>query len=111
MLTALNVNYLVAAYGVFSQITVFVRSSWFAASDTLAAFTGIFIGEEDKPSLMETQKITLIHSLLCTFTIAVLLFIFAEPLAELFLKSNDPEALKMGLNVYAYPVSRCHFIR
>ncbi len=97
LLTALNMRYLVAAYGVFAQITVFVRSSWFAASDTLASFTGIFIGEEDKASLMETQKITLLHSLLCTCTIAVLLFVFAEPLTGLFLKSNDPEALRMGV--------------
>lgn len=96
ILTALNMRYLVAAYGVFSQITVFVRSAWFAALDTLSSFSGIFIGEEDKALLMETQKISLLHSSLFTCTVAVLLFVFAAPLAGLFLKSNDPEALRIG---------------
>ena len=96
MLTAFNTPYLVAAYGVFSQITVFVRSSWFAPSDTLNAFAGIFIGEEDKESLKETQKISLRHSLVYTSVVTVILFVFAEPLANMFLKSNDPEALRMA---------------
>jgi len=35
LLTAVSTPYLVAAYGVFSQITVFVRSSWiYGAGDS-----------------------------------------------------------------------------
>ena len=97
MLTALNLRYLVAAYGVFSQITVFVRSSWYAPADTLHAFAGIFIGEEDRNSLKEVQKISLLHALTYTSVVTALLFVFAEPLASVFLKSNDPEALRMSV--------------
>ena len=95
MLTGFNLQYLVAAYGVFSQITVFVRSSWYAPSDTLLAFSGIFIGEEDRNSLKELQKISLTHALISTSAVTAFLFVFAVPLARVFLKSNDPEALRI----------------
>ena len=48
LLTSLNMPYLVAAYGVFSQITVYIRSSWSSASSNLLVFSGIFVGEEDR---------------------------------------------------------------
>ena len=97
MLTALNIRYLVAAYGVFAQITVFVSSSWYAPADTLHAFAGIFIGEEDRNSLKEVQKISLLHALLWTSIVTALMFVFAVPLTWIFLKSNDPEALRMSV--------------
>ena len=96
MLTALHVPYLVAAYGVFAQIKVFVRSSWYAPADSLQAFTGIFIGEEDRNSLKEVQKISLTHALVYTSIVTAMLFVFAPQLAGVFLKSNDPEALRMS---------------
>ncbi len=96
MLTALHVQYLVAAYGVFSQVTVFVRFSWYAPADTLHAFSGIFIGEEDRHSLREVQKISLLHALTYTSAVTAAMFIFAVPLSEIFLKSHDPAALRMG---------------
>ena len=97
MLTAVNMNYLVAAYGVFSQITTFVRSSWWGPADTLHSFAGVFIGEEDKPSLKKIQKLALTHALLYTSVIAILLFAFAYPLSCLFLRSDDPEAVQLGV--------------
>ena len=97
MLTALNVLYLVAAYGVFAQVTVFVRSAWYAPADSLHAFSGIFIGEEDRDSLKGIQKISLLHALLYCCFVTALLFAFAEPLSRVFLKSNDPEALRMAV--------------
>ena len=96
MLTAFNTHYLVAAYGVFSQITVFVRSSWYAPADTLHAFAGVLIGEEDRRSLKELQKAALQHAALYTGVVAALLFAFAEPLARILMKSDDPEALRMS---------------
>ena len=95
MLTGFNMRYLVAAYGVFSQITVFVRSSWYAPSDTLLAFSGIFIGEEDRNSLKELQKIALTQALIYTSAVTAFLFAFAAQTAGIFLKSNDPEALRI----------------
>ncbi len=96
MLTALHVPYLVAAYGVFSQITVFCRSSWYAPADTLHAFAGVFIGEEDRDSLKEIQRIAVLHALVYTGIVTVVLFALAEPLAAVFLKSNDPAALRIS---------------
>ena len=97
MLTDLNIPYLVAAYGVFSQITVFVRSSWYAPADTLHAFAGVFIGEEDRDSLKEIQRISVLHALVCTGIVTVILFALAEPLAAVFLKSDDPAALRLSM--------------
>lgn len=97
LLTAMNVNYLVAAYGVFSQISSFVRSSWWAPADTLHALVGIFKGEEDRASLKKIQKIALTHALLFTSIIAVLIFALATPLSGVFMKSDDPEALKISV--------------
>ena len=74
MLTAFNMPFLVAAYGVFSQITVFVRAAWYAPADTLMAFTGVFIGEEDRESIKYVQRISLLHSLMMTSVVTVLLF-------------------------------------
>ena len=96
MLTALHMPYLVAAYGVFAQITVFVRSSWYAPADTLHAFAGVFIGEEDRRSLKEIQKITVLHGLLYTGAVTVLLFALAGPLSAVFLRSNDHAALRLS---------------
>ncbi len=91
-LTSLKMPYLVAAYGVFAQITVYVRSAWSAPAANLLTFSGIFIGEEDKNSLKEVQKIALVHSLIISSAVAVLIFVFAEVLAKIFMKSNDPAA-------------------
>lgn len=96
MLTALHVPYLVAAYGVFSQITVFARSSWYAPADTLHVFAGVLIGEEDRDSLKEIQRISVLHALIFTAAVSAFLFVLADPLAAVFLKSNDPAALRIS---------------
>ena len=96
MLTALHVRYLVAAYGVFSGITSCVSQSWMASADTLVAFSGVFIGEEDRDSLKEVQRLSLIHALAFTSIVTAVMFVFAPQLAGVFLKSDDPEALRMA---------------
>ena len=96
MLTALGRPYLVAALGVFSQISVFLRSSWYAPADTLHAFAGVFIGEEDRASLKLAQRTCLCHALSYTAAAAALLFVLAQPLAAVFLKSDDPQALSLA---------------
>ena len=95
LLTSMNTPYLVAAYGVFSQITVFFRSSWYAPADTLHAFAGVFIGEEDRDSLKETQRLSLCDALIYTGIVTIFLFVAADLLAVLFLKSSDPAGLRM----------------
>ena len=69
ILTAFNLPYFVAAYGVFSQLLAFVRSVWYEPADTLHAFTGIFIGEEDSVSLKKVQKNSLTDA--CLYCCAV----------------------------------------
>jgi len=96
MLTAMNVNYLVAAYGVFSQITAFIRTSWYGPGDTLHGFASAFIGEEDKESIMEVQNTTVKDSFLATAILTVLLLLSAPFLATVFLKSDDPAAIQMA---------------
>ncbi len=95
MLTSMGVNYLVAVYGVFSQITVFVRSAWYAPSDTMLAFAGVFIGEEDRASLKETQKTSLKDALILSSAATVALFALARPLSAFFMKTDDPVAISM----------------
>ena len=97
MLTALNMRYLVAAYGVFSQITAFIRTSWYGPADTLHAFASAFIGEEDKESIREVQKTAVKDSLIATAILTVVLFVFAPFFAAVFLKSDDPEAVRMTI--------------
>ncbi len=96
MLTSMNMPYLVAAYGVFGQITVFSRSSWYAPADSLHAFAGVFIGEEDRESLKEIQRTAVMHGLIYTGIVTAVLFMIADPLAAIFLKSDDPTALSLG---------------
>ena len=43
------------------------------------------------------QKIALLHALIRSNLLAVLFFIFAEPLAKIFMKSSDPAALIMSV--------------
>ena len=97
LLTAFNMPYLVAAYGVFAQITAYVRAAWSSSATNLLTFSGIFIGEEDKTSLKEVQKIALVHALINSSILAVLFFVFAEPLAKIFVKSGEPAALRMAV--------------
>ena len=97
MLTGLQMPYLVAAYGVFSQITVYVRSAWYAPADTLHAFAGVFIGEEDRETLKETQRISLLHAILYTCIVTAALFLLAPILVGFFLKAKDPEAQRLGI--------------
>ena len=94
MLTSFNVPYLVAAHGVFSQITVFLRAAWYAPADTLMAFAGVFVGEKDSIKLV--QRIALLHSLIMTTVITVLLFFFCDPIVTVFLNTDKPEALKLA---------------
>ena len=96
MLTSFNMPYLVAAHGVFSQITVFLRAAWYAPADTLMAFAGVFVGEEDKKAVKLVQRIALLHSLVMTTLITVLLFFFCDPIVTVFLNTDEPEALKLA---------------
>ena len=96
MLTSMHMPYLVAAYGVFAQITLFFRSSWYAPADSLLAFAGVFIGEEDRNSLKEIQRTALLHALAYTGAVTAFLFVMAGPLAAVFLKSSDPAALRLS---------------
>ena len=48
LLTSYNMPYLIAAYGIFIQISSYVRSMWSSSAINLLVFSGIFIGEEDK---------------------------------------------------------------
>lgn len=96
LLTFFNMPYLVAAHGVFAQITVFVRAAWYAPADTLMAFAGVFVGEEDKKSIKLSQRISLIHALVMSSVVTVVLFVFCDPLAAFFLKSDNPEALELA---------------
>lgn len=91
LLTFFNMPYLVAAHGVFAQITVFVRAAWYAPADTLMAFAGVFVGEEDKKSIKLSQRIYLIHALVMSSVVTVVLFVFCDPLAAFFLKSDNPD--------------------
>lgn len=95
LLTSFQMQYLVAAYGVFSQITIFCRASWYAPADTLVSFTGVFIGEEDRQSLKKIQKMSLLRALIYTCFVTVILFTLAPFFARVFLKSNDPQALDL----------------
>ena len=97
MLTAMKVQFLVAAYGVFSQITAFVRSAWCAPDDALHAFAGVFIGEEDRDSLKKIQKMAVLHALVYSGAAAVLIFALAAPLSSIFLKTDDPVAFRMSV--------------
>lgn len=96
MLTSFNMPYLVAAHGVFSQITVFLRAAWYAPADTLMAFAGVFVGEEDKKAVKLVQRIALLHSLVMTTLITVLLYFFCDPIVTVFLNTDEPEALKLA---------------
>ena len=96
MLTSFNMPYLVAAHGVFSQITVFLRAAWYAPADTLMAFAGVFVGEEDKKAVKQVQRIALLHSLVMTTLITVLLYFFCDPIVTVFLNTDEPEALKLA---------------
>jgi len=91
LLTFFNMPYLVAAHGVFAQITVFVRAAWYAPADTLMAFAGVFVGEEDKKSIKLSQRISLIHALVMSSVVTVVLLVFCNPLAAFFLKSDNPD--------------------
>lgn len=95
-LTSFNMPYLVAAHGVFSQITVFLRAAWYAPADTLMAFAGVFVGEEDKKAVKLVQRIALLHSLVMTTLITVLLYFFCDPIVTVFLNTDEPEALKLA---------------
>ena len=97
LLTSFNMPFLVAANGVFSQITVFVRAAWYAPADTLMAFAGIFAGEEDKKSIKQVQRISLLHSLIMTSVVTVILFMFSDSIVTFFLHSDEPEAIKLAV--------------
>lgn len=97
LLTSFNMPFLVAANGVFSQITVFVRAAWYAPADTLMAFAGIFAGEEDSRSIKQVQRISLLHSLIMTTVVTVILFMFSDSIVTFFLHSDEPEAIKLAV--------------
>ena len=96
MLTSFNMPYLVAAHGVFSQITVFVRAAWYAPADTLMAFAGVFVGEEDRDSIKLVQRLSLLHSLIMTTLITLLLSVFCDSIVSVFLNTDKPEALELA---------------
>ena len=97
VLTAFNMPFLVAANGVFAQISVFVRAAWYAPADTLMAFAGIFTGEEDKNSIKLVQKISLLHSLIMTTVVTVVLFSCSDFIVTFFLHSKEPEAVQLAV--------------
>lgn len=96
MLAGLNMPYLVAALSVFNQISSFLRVAWLAPADTLLAFVGVFVGEEDRNSIKFVQRIALIHGLIMTGIFTAILFFCNELVASVFLKTSDPEAFRLA---------------
>ena len=112
MLASLNMPYLVAATGVFNQIQNFLRASYLAPADTLLAFVPVFIGEEDKDSIKLSQKIAIVHSLIMTSIVAILLFFGNGIVANLFLKTDDPEAFRLAsecIRICCFSIPLCTF--
>ena len=97
LLTSMNVPYLVASYGIFSQLSGAVRFAWNAPADALFSFAKVFIGEEDRGSLKELQKIALAHAFYATFALTFIFLIFARQILGIYLRTDDAQAVKLGI--------------
>ena len=95
MLTDMGVPYLVSSYGVFSQITSFVRSAWFAPTDTMFSFIGVYLGEEDRASVRELIKLSVTRAFIYSVITTIVLFVMAPVVSLFFINRQEIDALPM----------------
>ncbi len=86
----------IAAYSVGNSVLKACFAFWLGSANTLMAFTSMFFGEEDKNALHDVQKIAMRKGLKLTCFSALIILIFADFFARLFLRNGDPATLSMA---------------
>lgn len=86
----------VAALGVGNQVLKTCFSLWLGSASTLMSFSSMFYGEEDKQAIRVVMKTALKKGLMLTCTAAVVSFVFAAPLANVFMRNGTADEVKMA---------------
>lgn len=86
----------IAVFSVGNSIVKTCFSFWLGSANTLMSFTSMFFGEEDRSALRAVQRIAVEKGLRLTCAVTAAVFVFAEPLASIYLRNADAATLGMA---------------
>lgn len=87
----------IAAFSVKNSLTSLLSSYSLGIGMTTLMLAGIVLGEEDKSNVRHLLKTAMKFAILGTGVIAIFTFIFASPLAMLFLDAENVETLSLAV--------------
>lgn len=87
----------IAAFSVKNSLTSLLSSYSLGIGMTTLMLAGIVLGEEDKSNVHHLLKTAMKYAILGTGLIAIVTFIFASPLAMLFLDAENVETLSLAV--------------
>lgn len=87
----------IAAFSVKNSLTSFLSSYSLGIGMTTLMMAGIVVGEEDETNTRHLMKTALKFAIVGTGLIALITFIFASPLAMLFLDAENADAFSMAV--------------
>lgn len=86
----------IAVYGVQNQVKSLFSNIYLGSADTIWVMSGIYYGEEDKLSLDELQIFSMKACISLAAACGVVIYVFSEFLAGLYIGHSDPQALAMS---------------
>lgn len=87
----------IAAFSVKNSLTSLLSSYSLGIGMTTLMMAGIVLGEEDQSNVRHLLKTALKYAVLGTGLIAIVTFIFAEPLAGLFMDADNVDTLSLAV--------------
>lgn len=86
----------IAAYGVHKSIGSLIGATYLGVADTVWTLSSIYYGEEDAKALNELQNIAFVSGISISGIAAVILFLFPQFFADIYIGRSNPETLVLA---------------
>ncbi len=96
IISLLAVSNAIAVYGVQNHVLNLFGSLYLGGAETVLLMSNVYYGEEDKFALVQLQNCSLNIGLPLAYICSVMLFVFSEFFAGMYIGHADPEALAMS---------------
>lgn len=106
ILCAAAASGVIAAYSVHKSIGSLVGAVYLGVADTVWTLSSIYYGEENTKALDELQTIAFKSGMQLSVGAAVILLLFPQPIASIYIGRSDPQALALASQaIRAFAVS------
>lgn len=105
ILMAIGGSIAVSALSVQSNANQLLNAVTLGVGATCMIISGVFYGEQDEKELEKSLRVSILTGLALSCAIAVIVFIFAEPVVGVFLKGNGEDVILARRSLRLYVLS------